>query len=352
MSGVKTTERIGNGGATLDAPPSPRAEALAQRLEQGARALARLAASISEREWTTRVPHDGRTVGVIVHHVASVYPLEVQLARTIGDGTPITGVTMDDVHLLNARHAADHANVSQADAVALLESNAADAARAIRALDDEALDRSARASLYDDAPVSCRFVLEDHAVRHSYHHLAVIARALGRRVTLAVALAMALVLGGSAGAQAGPIGTLADAVRAATWPLRNPEDAIAAGWAPATGCVSGPQSGAMGTHYINGSLLFDGQLDADRPESLIFETRNGRSVLVGAEFLVIADQWHAANGPQPPVLRGQHFHLVSGANRYGLPAFYELHVWAWKHNPNGTYADWHAHVTCDDVTGS
>ncbi|MEZ5421046.1 MAG: hypothetical protein R2708_27415 [Vicinamibacterales bacterium] len=98
-------------------------------------------------------------------------------------------------------------------------------------------------------------------------------------------------------------------------------------------------------------MLFDGKLDPGRPEALIFETKGGRTTLVGAEFIVIADQWHAVNGPAPPVLKGQHFHLVSGANRYTLPPFYELHVWAWKDNPNGTFADWHAHVTCDAVTG-
>jgi hypothetical protein len=81
---------------------------------------------------------------------------------------------------------------------------------------------------------------------------------------------------------------------------------------------------------------------------LIFETTGGRTRLVGVEFVVLAKEWHDRNGDAPPILGGQHFHYVTSPNRYGLAGFYELHVWAWRPNPNGTFADWHAHVTCDD----
>lgn len=332
---------------------SPRAEALAGRLEQGARALSALAADLTETEWRTALPGDGRTVGVVVHHVASVYPIEIDLAQRLGVGQPIEGVTMADVHVMNAGHAAANAGTTPAEAIALLDENSRAAANAIRGLDDAALDRAGIASLYDGAPVTCQFVLEDHAVRHSYHHLAGIATALGRKVPRLAALALALIVvmagAATAVAQEGP--TLVDTVRDVTRELRTPAAAVTAGWAPATGCVSGPQSGAMGVHYINGALVPDGDLDAETPEALIFETKNRRTTLVGVEYLVIAEQWHAKHGAAPPILRGQHFHLVTGANRYGLPAFYELHVWAWKGNPNGTFADWHAQVTCDDVIG-
>jgi hypothetical protein len=159
---------------------SPRAALLAQRLEAGALALASFAATLTGKEWATPVPKDGRPIGVVVHHVASVYPLEIHLAQTVAGGNPVTGVTMDDVHRMNAAHATDHAGVSNVDAIELLRRNSDAAATAIRALDDEDLDRAAPVSLYDDAPLTCQFVLEDHAVRHSYHHLAVIRRALGR----------------------------------------------------------------------------------------------------------------------------------------------------------------------------
>ena len=157
---------------------SAQALALAERLEQGARALAAFAATLTTAQWQTPVPKDGRTIGVIVHHVASVYPLEIQIAQTIADGKPLVGVTMDDVHAMNAAHAIEHAAVTRETALDLLGRNSAAAADAIRALSDEQLAQAAPASLYADAPLTCQFVLEDHAVRHSYHQLARITRAL------------------------------------------------------------------------------------------------------------------------------------------------------------------------------
>jgi len=148
-----------------------RADALADRLEQGARALTDFAASLTDAQWKTRCMPDGRTVGVIVHHVGFVYPIEIDIAQTIANGKPITGLTMDDVHALNAKHAVDNAAVTKEEAIALVRTNSAAAAKAIRALSDEQLTNANTASLYSEAPVTCQFVLEDHAVRHSYHHL-------------------------------------------------------------------------------------------------------------------------------------------------------------------------------------
>jgi hypothetical protein len=156
------------------------ANALADRLEQGARALAAFALSLTDSEWRTRLPHDGRSVGVIVHHVASVYPIEIELAQAVGGGHAITGVTSEVIDEMNAKHAAENADVTKEAAVDLLRRNSAAAAAAIRALSDVQLAQAAPVSLYSDAPLTCQFVLEDHAVRHSYHHLARIRRALNR----------------------------------------------------------------------------------------------------------------------------------------------------------------------------
>jgi hypothetical protein len=147
-------------------------QALADRLEQGAVALAAFARALTDAQWQTRVPEDGRKVGVVVHHVASVYPLEVQLAQTLAGGKPVEGVTWADVHKMNAGHAREYENVTKEAALDLLARNSAAAATAIRALSNEDLARAANVSLYADAPLTCQFVLEDHAVRHSYHHLA------------------------------------------------------------------------------------------------------------------------------------------------------------------------------------
>jgi hypothetical protein len=149
-----------------------RTNRLADRLAHGADNLAAFAGVLTEEQWHTRVPKDGRTVGVIVHHVASVYPVEIHLAEVLASGQPVTGVTMANVHEMNAAHAVEHANPAKADTIALLRRNSQAAAAAIRALTDEQLDCAAPASLYAEAPVTCQFMLEDHAVRHSYHHLA------------------------------------------------------------------------------------------------------------------------------------------------------------------------------------
>jgi hypothetical protein len=150
---------------------STRTDALADRLEQGARELAAFAGGLTPAEWQVRVPGDGRKVGVIVHHVATMYPLEIQLAQRLADGEPVSGVTWNVVHELNAAHAKDHDGVTKAAALELLEGNSAAAAAAIRALSDGQLDRAAPVSLNANAPLTCQFFLEDHAVRHSFHHL-------------------------------------------------------------------------------------------------------------------------------------------------------------------------------------
>ena len=159
---------------------SRRAELLAGRIEEGAAGLAAFAEGLSDAEWRTPVTRDGRTVGVVVHHVASVYPIEVDLARAIASGKPVSDVTWEVVADLNAKHARDNAGVARAAAVQLLRANAQQAAAAVRAFTDAELDQAAPFSLSFGAPVTAQFVLEDHAVRHSWHHLARIRGTLRR----------------------------------------------------------------------------------------------------------------------------------------------------------------------------
>jgi len=166
---------------------SQRSDALAERLEQGARALAKFASALTDTEWHSRVPKDGRKVGVVVHHVATMYPLEIQLAETLAGGQPVVGVTWNAVHEINAKHASEHDAVTKEAALDLLQRNSAAAAAAIRALSDEQLDRAAPVSLNGDAPLTCQFMLEDHAVRHSYHHLSVLRGTVKRRLSAALA---------------------------------------------------------------------------------------------------------------------------------------------------------------------
>jgi hypothetical protein len=160
---------------------SSRAEALANRIEEGAALLEAFAEGLSEAEWNTPVSAtDRRPVGVIVHHVASVYPIEVGVARVIAGGSPATEVTWDVIADMNAKHAGEQAGTSKADTLTLLRKNSSEAAAAVRKFTDKELDQAAPFGLSYDAPVTAQFVIEDHALRHSWHHLAKIRKAVGR----------------------------------------------------------------------------------------------------------------------------------------------------------------------------
>jgi len=164
-----------------DATPGRRAEALANRLEEGAALLAAFAEGLSDEEWRTPVSaSDRRSLGVIVHHVASMYPIEIEAARTIARGQAITDVTWEAVAQINAGHARDQADVTKAEAMELLRRNSHEAAAAVRSFTDEELDRAAPFSLSFGAPMTTQFVIEDHPLRHSWHHLARLRKAVSR----------------------------------------------------------------------------------------------------------------------------------------------------------------------------
>ena len=135
------------------------------------------------------------------------------------------------------------------------------------------------------------------------------------------------------------------AIRKATTSFQDVTVAESAGYSQFLECVSGPNGGAMGIHFANGELVGDGLLDPLQPEALIYEPKGDRLQLVGLEYVVLAEGWHA-NNPQPPSLMGQQLHYVPSPNRYGMPAHYEIHVWAWRNNPSGLLADWNPRVSC------
>jgi len=142
---------------------------------------------------------------------------------------------------------------------------------------------------------------------------------------------------------------LVEKVRHATARFLDINVALAEGWVPATPCVSGPDTGAMGVHLVLPPRLDHVVLDGSQPQALIYEPlANGAMRLVGVEFIVKASVWAAHNPPPAvPALEGNLLNYIGEPNRFGLPAFYELHVWAWERNPRGTLADWNTHVTCD-----
>lgn len=151
--------------------------------------------------------------------------------------------------------------------------------------------------------------------------------------------------------QEGKGGALVRVVRDATERFQDVEVAKAEGYVLQFGCVSGSDAGAMGMHFVNGKLVGDGELDPTKPEIVIYEPQpNGQLKLIGADFLVLADAWNAKHAA-PPEMMGQLFHLFEAPNRFGLPAFYTLHVWAWKESPTGSFVNWHQNVSCNAYSG-
>jgi hypothetical protein len=144
-------------------------------------------------------------------------------------------------------------------------------------------------------------------------------------------------------------GPLIDKVRAATARFKDINVALAEGFVQGTPCVSGPDTGAMGVHFVLPARIAAGVLQADSPEALIYEPLPGGALrLVGVEFIVLAGVWESHNpAGGTPALEGDLLNFVDAPNRYGLPAFYELHVWAWQNNPKGSFADWNTAVSCD-----
>ena len=144
---------------------------------------------------------------------------------------------------------------------------------------------------------------------------------------------------------------LVQTVRDATERFRNVSVAQNEGYGLLFGCVSGGDYGAMGLHFVNFPLVADGKIDATKPEIVLYEpASNGRLRITGADFLVLAADWDKTH-TSAPELNGQFFHFFDAPNRFGLPPFYTLHVWAWKDNPQGTFANWNPRVSCDDFNG-
>jgi len=138
---------------------------------------------------------------------------------------------------------------------------------------------------------------------------------------------------------------LVQIVQDATRKYLNVNNATGAGYAPFLGCVTGQDFGAMGVHYVNGALL-NGVLNEDQPQALIYEPKGNLLQLIGVEYILDATTWLKSHAT-PPVLEGQVFQLVASPNRFNLPTFFELHVWAWRENPLGAFVDWNTRVSCE-----
>ncbi|HEY7522943.1 MAG TPA: hypothetical protein VH720_04695 [Candidatus Limnocylindrales bacterium] len=168
-----------------------------------------------------------------------------------------------------------------------------------------------------------------------------------RRRSLPVVLAvLALAITGAASMALAGVGDRLDRARDATRQFKDLAVATDAGYGKFYVCTDNEGVGGMGQHYVNGDLVADPRLRIRHPEVLVYEpTASGGSRLVAVEYVVFQADWDALH-PNPPKLFGRTLALLPAGNRYGLPAFYELHVWLFKSNPLGRFNDWNPRVSC------
>lgn len=130
---------------------------------------------------------------------------------------------------------------------------------------------------------------------------------------------------------------LVEQVRTANDRFKDVAVAIAEGYAPIP-CASGIDGGAMGVHYVKASLIGE-SVDLKSPQAIMYEpAADGRMELIAVEYITTKG---------PAALGGQLFNFNGAPNRYGLGPFYELHVWAWKANLRGPFADMNPAVSCE-----
>jgi hypothetical protein len=135
------------------------------------------------------------------------------------------------------------------------------------------------------------------------------------------------------------VSPLADAVRLANDRFKDVSAATAEGYAPIPCASAATGNGAMGIHYVNANHLKDDAVEIAKPEAVMYEPKaDGTLELIAVEYIT---------SKGPAALGGQLFSFNNAPNRYGLGPFYELHVWAWKANPTGTFADNNPDVSCD-----
>jgi hypothetical protein len=173
---------------------------------------------------------------------------------------------------------------------------------------------------------------------------------------LATALAIGVAVSGVllAPSASGSVRGQVHAARQATKAYPTPRQAMNAGFGllrdkNGIACIAMPGMGAMGIHYVKGSRVGDGKVRLRRPEALVYRFgQNGHLRLAALEYVVIRKDWeaiHGAGAPRP-TLFGHRFNLTGANNRFGLPAYYSLHAWLWKHNPAGRFTMWNPKVYC------
>lgn len=148
-----------------------RAEVLAERIEQGAEEFIAAVESLSDEQWQTPCGSEQRSVGVLVHHVGTMYPIEADVVRMLAENGEAPGVDWPAVHGINANHATTNAAADKSAAIALVRNNVQAAVETVRGLSDAQLDRVAPNALAWNAPMTVQNFIENHPIAHPYSHL-------------------------------------------------------------------------------------------------------------------------------------------------------------------------------------
>jgi hypothetical protein len=133
--------------------------------------------------------------------------------------------------------------------------------------------------------------------------------------------------------------------RIATLKYISERRAVADGYAPTVDCVASP-AGGMGMHYVNGPLVGDPAVSVTRPEVLLYESSPWGPRLIGAEYMKVDEDQDLSTDGDRPTLYGVPFDGPMAGHAPGMPIHYDLHVWLWKQNPSGMFAQFNPRVRC------
>lgn len=149
-------------------------EQLVQQIEDVTTAVVNAIETCRDDQWHIVIGSEGRSVGVVFHHIAYAYPFVVEWATKLATGAGLPAVTYDDVHALNHQHAESHATVNRTTTLAALQTNGAAAVEQIGRLNNADLAISTPFALIGGQPITVQQVIEWFLINHAHNHLSAI----------------------------------------------------------------------------------------------------------------------------------------------------------------------------------
>ena len=156
-----------------------RAEQLVGKFDQSCKEFTAVVEKLSDAEWKKETAGEKWSVGVVAHHVAGGCAAIAGLVQVVAKGQPLPGLTMEQIHENNAKHAKEFAGVTKAETLTLFKANAANASSMVRGLSDAELDRSA--TLLAGRSMTAAQVVEGILINHVNEHLGSIRTTVGAK---------------------------------------------------------------------------------------------------------------------------------------------------------------------------